>query len=464
MSEAAKSEAANRILPARLIARKRDGATLTPEEWREVVAGYTDGRIPDYQMSSLLMATWFRGLEPGELEALTEAMLTSGARLTIGPGGPPRVDKHSTGGVGDKVSLALGPLVAACGAAVPMISGRGLGHTGGTLDKLEAIPGFRTRLSLDEARRQVDRIGCVMLGQTADLVPADRKLYALRDATGTVEAIPLIAASIMSKKLAEGLDALVLDVKHGAGAFLPEWERGIALARTMITLGAAHGCRTVALLTAMDRPLGHACGNALETEEAFLLLRGEGPPDLREITLALGAEMLVSAGVAADRNAARRRLEAALASGDAAARARAVVEAQGGNPAVVDDPATLPQAPRQEVWEAPADGFVARVEPRTLGWAIVEMGGGRRVMEDEVDPAVGFVITAKPGDRVRRGQPLATIHGRDERTVLAGRRALHEAVRVEESPPADVLPLVGWRVTEGGVEEVRTGGRENVRT
>jgi pyrimidine-nucleoside phosphorylase len=447
------------ILPARLIARKRDGAALAADEWRVLVAWYTDGRVPDYQMAALLMAAYFQGLEPAELDALTDAMLASGARLAFGDGVPPRVDKHSTGGVGDKVSLALAPLVAACGAAVPMISGRGLGHTGGTLDKLEAIPGFRTRLTLDEARRQVERIGCVMLGQTADIVPADRKLYALRDATGTVESIPLIAASIMSKKLAEGLDALVLDVKHGSGAFLPERGRGIELARTMITLGAARGCPTVALLTAMDRPLGFACGNALEAEEAFLLLRGEGPADLRTITLALGAEMLVAAGVARDRDDATQRVERALVSGAAAARARALVEAQGGNPAVVDDPAALPQASRREPWIAPRDGYVRRVEPRAIGWAVVEMGGGRRVMAEEIDPSVGFVITAKPGDRVARGQPLASIYARDDATLALGRRALDQAITVGEEPPKDVLPLVGWRVTEAGVEELQPDGR-----
>jgi pyrimidine-nucleoside phosphorylase len=443
-------------MPAQLIARKRDGAALSAEEWGAVVAAYTEGRIPDYQMAALLMATWFRGLGPAELDALTDAMLGSGARLSFGDGVPPRVDKHSTGGIGDKVSIALAPLVAACGAAVPMISGRGLGHTGGTLDKLEAIPGFRTRLTLDEARRQVERIGCVMLGQTAEIVPADRKLYALRDATGTVESIPLIAASIMSKKLAEGLDALVLDVKHGSGAFLPERDRGVELARTMIALGAARGCRTVALLTAMDRPLGFACGNALETEEAFLLLRGEGPADLRAVTLALGVEMLVAAGVARDRADARRRLEGALASGAAAERARRMIEAQGGNPAVVDDPAALPQAPVTEPWPAPADGYVTGVEPRAIGWAVVGMGGGRRVIEDEVDPAVGFSITAKPGDRVGRGQPLATIHARDDATLTVARRALARAITIAQAPPGNVLPLVGWRVTEQGVEDVRT--------
>jgi len=452
------SDAATGMLPARLIARKRDGGALSADEWRALISSYTRGALPDYQMSALMMAAYFRGLDATELGALTGALLASGTRLTFGTEVPPRVDKHSTGGVGDKVSLALAPLAAACGVAVPMISGRGLGHTGGTLDKLEAIPGFRTDLSLDEARRQVERIGCVMLGQTDDLVPGDRKLYALRDATATVESIPLIAASIMSKKLAEGLNGLVLDVKVGSGAFLPERERGLELARTMIELGAEHGCPTVALLTAMDRPLGYACGNALETEEAFLLLRNEGPADLRAVTLALADEMVLVAGLAGDRAEARRRVEAALGSGDAAARCRGMIEAQGGNPGVVDDPAALPQAPVCEPWVASADGYVTRVEPRAIGWGVVAMGGGRRTMADAVDPAVGFTITIKPGDRVARGQPLASIYARDARTLEIGRRALEEAIGIGDAAPRDVLPLVGWRVTAKGVEELRGDG------
>jgi thymidine phosphorylase len=261
-----------------------------------------------------------------------------------------------------------------------------------------------------------------------------------------VESIPLIAASIMSKKLAEDLHGLVLDIKQGSGAFLPDHERGLALARTMIALGAARGCPTVAVLTAMDRPLGNACGNALETEEAFLLLRGEGPADVREVTLALGVEMLVVGGVATDRADARRRLEAALTSGAAADRCRALIEAQGGNPAVLDDPAALPQAPRSEVWAARADGFVREVAPRPIGEAIVAMGGGRRTMDDEVDPSVGFVITAKPGQRVVRGEPLATIYARDDAGLVLGRRALDEAITVGEESPEDVLPLIIGRV------------------
>ncbi len=440
-----------------LIARKRAGRPLTPEEWRAVITSYTAGGVPDYQMAALLMAVAFTGMDAAELDAVTDAMLASGARLAFGAGVPPRVDKHSTGGVGDKTSLVLAPLVASCGAAVPMISGRGLGHTGGTLDKLEAIPGFRTTLSLAEARRQVERIGCAMLGQTAEIVPADRKLYALRNATATIDSIPLIAASIMSKKLAEGLSGLVLDIKRGSGAFLPDLAQGLLLARTLIALGERRGCPTVALCTAMDRPLGHACGNALETEEALLALTGEGPRDLLDVTLALGAEMLRVAGVTRDRAAARARLETALHSGAAADTARALIEAQGGNPAVVDDPAVLPQAPRTAPWRAPRGGIVRRVEPRAIGQAIVAMGGGRSALDQEIDPAVGFVITAKPGDRVERGQAVATIHARDDTGLAIGRAALAAAIVVDDEPPADVLPLVSHRVTAEGVEEVDAG-------
>ncbi len=442
------------MLTPALIERKRDGGRLTAEEWQALVRAYAAGEVPDYQMAALLMAVFFTGLDADELRALAEAMLESGDGFTFAAAAPPRVDKHSTGGVGDKVSLVLAPLVAACGVWVPMISGRGLGHTGGTLDKLEAIPGFQTRLTLADARRQVERIGCVMLGQTADIAPADRKLYALRDATATIESIPLIAASIMSKKLAEGLSGLVLDVKRGSGAFLPELERGLALARTMIELGARHGCRTVALLTAMDRPLGRACGNALETEEALAALHGDGPADLMAVTFALGAEMLTVAGVASDRGDARRRLEQALASGAAAAKCRELIAAQGGNPAVVDDPAVLPVAAHTAVFPAAASGYVTQVDARVIGRAIVAMGGGRRTMEDRIDPGVGFLITAKPGDRVERGQPLASVYAADDAGLALGRRALETAVRIGEAPPPDVLPLVSHRVTVDGVEEL----------
>jgi len=439
------------MLVVPLIERKRDGGALSGDEWRAVIEAYTSGRIPDYQIAALLMAVRFQGLERDELAALTDAMLSSGGRLEFARSGPPRVDKHSTGGVGDKVSLVLAPLVASCGVAVPMLSGRGLGHTGGTLDKLEAIPGFRTALTLTEARQQVERIGIAMFGQSEEVAPADRKLYALRDVTGTVESIPLIAASIMSKKLTEGLSGLVLDVKRGSGAFLPELDLGLELARRMIALGEDHGCPTTALLTAMDRPLGHACGTALETEEALLALQGEGPPDLMTVTMTLGVEMLVRAGVADDRMTAARRLEDALGAGHAAEKFAEVIAAQGGNPAVVDDPAALPQAREIAVHPAPRDGVVAQVEPRAIGHAIVAMGGGRQRVGDAIDHSVGFVITVKPGDRVAAGQPMASVYAADANGLAIGTETLAQAITIGD---ADVrpLPLVSHRVTATGVE------------
>ena len=433
-----------------LIERKRDGRPLAPAEWRELIQGYVAGRVPDYQVAALLMAVYFRGLEPAELAALTDAMLESGDCLDFRGLATPCVDKHSTGGVGDKTSLLLAPMLAACGAAVPMMSGRGLGHTGGTLDKLEAIPGFRTGLGLRETEAQVRRIGCAMIGQTPEIAPADRRLYALRDVTATVESVPLIAASIMSKKLAEGIGGLVLDVKCGSGAFLPELPRALELARTMIGLGESRGCRTVALVTAMDRPLGRACGNALEVEEAIEGLRGRGPSDLMEVTFALGGEMLRVAGLAADAAEARRRLDDVIASGAALARFAQLVEAQGGNPAIVDDPAALPQAPVIRLWTAPADGTVREVAPRPIGRAIIALGGGRQRVDDAVDPAVGIVISARPGDRVERGQPLATIHARTDADADRCAASLADGVAIGE--PMSVLPLVSHRVTAAGVE------------
>jgi pyrimidine-nucleoside phosphorylase len=438
------------MVVASLIQRKRNGGALAPEEWRALIEQYVAGAVPDYQLSALLMAVYFRGLEPEELAALTDAMIASGDRLRFDGIDRPVVDKHSTGGVGDKVSLLLAPLVASCGLAVPMMSGRGLGHTGGTLDKLEAIAGFRTGLGLREAEAQVRRLGCAMLGQTEEIAPADKRLYALRDVTGTVESIPLISASIMSKKLAEGLDGLVLDVKTGSGAFLPELDRAIELARTMIGLGEARGCRVVALLTAMDRPLGRACGNALEVEESIHGLAGEGPDDLMEVTYALAVEMLLVGGLETDRAAARERLEKSVRSGRALETFARIIEAQGGNPAVVEDPGLLPQASAVEVFSAHEGGLVARVEPRPLGEAIVAMGGGRRVVSDTVDPSVGLVVTVKPGDRVERGQPIASVFARDADGIALGMDALRRAIVLGER--ADPLPLVSHRITGRGVE------------
>jgi pyrimidine-nucleoside phosphorylase len=439
------------VIPS-LIQHKRDGHALEPAEWTALIEAYTAGQVPDYQMSALLMAVVWRGMTSEELAALTDAMLRSGDRLNFEGFERPRADKHSTGGIGDKVSLLLAPMVASCGVAVPMMSGRGLGHTGGTLDKLESIPGFRTALSLKEAREQVERIGCAMLGQTPEIAPADKRLYALRDVTGTVESIPLIAASIMSKKLAEGLNGLVLDVKTGSGAFLPEEQKALELARTMIGLGEARGCPTVALLTAMDRPLGRSCGNALEVEEAIEGLSGTGPPDLMTVTYALGVEMLLLVGAAADASAALRRLQESVSSGRALETFGKIIEAQGGDAKVIEDPGLLPQAAEVEVFRATRDGVVRQVEPRRIGRAILELGGGRRAIEDEVDPSVGFVIPAKPGDSVRAGEPLASIFARSREGIELGVRALEEAIVIGDL--GTLTPLLTYRVTRSGVESL----------
>ena len=432
-----------------LIQHKRDGHALEPAQWSQLIREYTAGRVPDYQMSALLMAVVWRGMASEELAALTDAMIESGDRLSFEGFSTPRVDKHSTGGVGDKVSLLLAPMVASCGVAVPMMSGRGLGHTGGTLDKLESIAGFRTALTLAETRAQIERLGCAMLGQTPEIAPADKRLYALRDVTGTVESIPLISASIMSKKLAEGLNGLVLDVKTGSGAFLPEPARAMELAQTMIGLGQVRGCPTVALLTAMDRPLGRACGNALEVEEAIEGLRGNGPEDLMEVTYALGVEMLLLVGAARDAADARLRLEESVTSGRALEKFGQVIEAQGGNPAVLEDPSVLPQAAEVEVFRSPADGIVIRVEPRRIGQAIVELGGGRRTIDDRVDASVGFVIPTKPGQRVRTGEPLASVFASNKEGIDNGLTALKEAILIGEK--GRLMPLITHRVTADGV-------------
>src|SRR6476659_8578001 len=438
------------MLALRLIERKRDGGRIDAGEFRALANAYATGHVPDYQLAAFLMACFLKGLDGDETFALTEAMLRSGDTLDLAYLNKPRIDKHSTGGVGDKVSIVLAPLIASLGVAVPMMSGRGLGHTGGTLDKLESIPGFRTDLSLAEAKHLLETLDCALIGQTAEIAPADRKTYALRDATGTVEAIPLIAASIMSKKLAEGLTGLVLDVKRGSGAFLPELDRGLDLAQTMIELGVDRGCAVVALITAMDRPLGRACGNALEVEEAIHTLRGEGPPDVLGVVYALGAEMLVLGGAARSLDAARRAMEVGVSSGKAARKFEEIIDAQGGNAGVVDDPSVLPQAGACELFLAPRSGVVACVEPRAVGRGVTALGGGRTRMEESVDPSVGFVITAKPGDVVQHGEPLATVFARDRAGIDTGLATLRRAIGIadEAEPP---LPLISHRVTSAGV-------------
>jgi pyrimidine-nucleoside phosphorylase/thymidine phosphorylase len=400
-------------------------------------------------MAAFCMAVFFRGMDEAETAALTGAMLRSGDVLDLSDVPGAKVDKHSTGGVGDKVSLALAPLAAACGVKVPMISGRGLGHTGGTLDKLEAIPGFRVDLPVERFRALVRDVGACLVGQTARLAPADRKLYALRDVTATVESIPLIAASIMSKKLAEGIDALVLDVKVGSGAFMKDLAAARALAAALAGIGRGMGKQVSALLTRMDEPLGRAVGNALEVREVVELLSGGGPPDLREVTVELTAEMLRLGGVADGLPAARARVEAAIADGRGLAKLEEIVAAQGGDPAVVRDPERLARAPEIHDVPSPGAGFVAAIDTEALGLAAVALGAGRRRVEDLVDPAVGLVVHAKLGDELERGAPLCTVHagaGSEGRDRIAARIA--GAYRLAPAPPPP-RPLVLERQGSG---------------
>jgi thymidine phosphorylase len=421
-----------------LIRAKRDGGRLADGQIRWVIDAYTGGVVADEQMSALLMAICIRGLDPAELRTWTAAMIESGERLDLSAVPAPTVDKHSTGGVGDKVSLVLAPLVASCGAAVPQLSGRGLGHTGGTLDKLESIPGWRAELTNAQMISVLQTEGCVICAAGQGLAPADRKLYALRDVTGTVESIPLIASSIMSKKIAEGTAALVLDVKVGSGAFMRDIDAARLLAQTMVTLGQEHGVRTTALLTRMDEPLGLAVGNAVEVQEAVAMLAGGGPPDLAEVTMALAAEMLALAGIGQGDPAGDPA--AALADGRALDRYRAMIRAQGGDP-----DAPLPLAARTEVVTAAEAGWLRRLDARAVGVAAWRLGAGRARKEDPVSPAAGVICLAKPGDRVDRGQPLLELRGDDESRFAAAKGALSGAIEIGPSAP-DLGPLVLERI------------------
>lgn len=421
--------------PVELIQRKRDRGVLTAEEIEWFLRGYTGGSVTDYQMAAMAMAIFLNGLDNAELAAWTGAMLSSGDVLDFSHIPKPKVDKHSTGGVGDKISIPLAPMVAACGVAIPMMSGRGLGHTGGTLDKLESIPGFTSALDKRQFQDIVGNLGLVLAGQSESLVPADRKLYALRDATGTVESIPLIVSSIMSKKLAEDLDGLVLDVKFGSGAFMPERDRARQLGETMVSIGSAHGVPTVALLTAMDQPLGREVGNASEIRESVDVLKGGGPDDVVEITLALGVEMLRLARITDDPQDARRLLNEARASGRALEVFASVVEAQGGDPAAISDPRLLPSAPRSHVVEAKGSGFVTRCDARQIGEAAMKLGAGRERKEDTIDPGVGITVEAKIGTAVGIGDPLLTLHYRHPARLDEALRILEGAIAIEEEPP-----------------------------
>jgi pyrimidine-nucleoside phosphorylase len=424
--------------PVWIIQKKRDHEELTSAEIGAFIDGYARGDVPDYQMSALAMAIYLNGMTADETAALTDHMLASGARFEWPDDGVPRVDKHSTGGIGDKTSLLLAPMLACCGLEVPMISGRGLGATGGTLDKLEAIPGFRTDLSMDEVCQVVSQTGCVITGATADLVPADRKLYALRDVTATVPSIPLITASIMSKKLAEGLDALVLDVKFGTGAFMKTPELARQLAESLVATGKRMGVATTAVLTDMNQPLGCMAGNAVEVDESIAALEGRGPADLMEVTLALGAEVLVSAKHSATLDEAAAKLQHTIESGEAREQFAQMVAAQGG-----DLNAPRPVAPASEL-PAPRAGYVAAIDAELLGKAIIAMGGGRQQLGDKLDHATGIEMLTRLGDRVDAGQPLAKVFAKP---LIAERvrHTLQEAIHIAEEPPAR-SPLILDRI------------------
>ena len=416
--------------PVEIIRQKRDGKSLAPEQIERLVFGLLSGEVADYQMSAFLMAAYLRGLNDRETSALLKAMLHSGKVLELASVRAPKVDKHSTGGVGDKISLCLAPLVATAGVAVPMISGRGLGHTGGTLDKLEAIRGYRVALSASRFERIVRDVGVSLIGQTPELAPADRAIYALRDVTGTVESIPLIVASILSKKLAAGLDGLVLDVKTGRGAFMQKTERARELARALVRVGKASGLPTVALVTDMSTPLGLTIGNALETREAVEILRNAGPADVRELTLVLGIEMLIVARVERSRAAARRRLERALSEGHALERFLRMVRAHGGDTRVLERPERWPAARASLVVKARAAGYVTDIDALELGLISVALGAGRTRAEDRVDPAAGIEILAPVGSHVSRGDALARLHARSSKLVEAQASRCARAFRI----------------------------------
>lgn len=440
------------MIPQQIIARKRDGGELEPDVLESFLDGYMDGRVGEEQMAAFLMAVYFRGLGAAELRCLTRTMLDSGEVLDFGHLPGPCVDKHSTGGVGDKVSLVLAPLAADMGMVVPMMSGRGLGHTGGTLDKLESIDGFETRLTLERFRKVVESVGFGMIGQTDRIAPLDRRLYALRDITGTVSSIDLIAASIMSKKLAEGLGALVLDVKVGSGAFLPELDDAVRLARTMVALGDEHGLAVTAVLTAMDRPLGRAVGNGVEVKEALACLRGGGPPGLREISLRLAAEMAVATGLAPGVEVGTAAATKALESGGPMARFDRMVRAQGGRGGLETDDSGVATAPVIRPVEASVSGYVQAVDPRAFGYGLISLGGGRTRADQSVDPRVGFEILVSPGDGVTPGQPLALAHLADESQWPVAAGVVEAAIPVGEgAPAAQLLPLVVDRIVRDDV-------------
>ena len=422
------------MIPQWIIEKKRDGEELSREELSFFIEGYTNETIPDYQMAAMAMAIYFKGMTLDETATLTDLMMNSGDVVDTSSIDLPKVDKHSTGGVGDKVSLLLAPLVACCDAAVPMISGRGLGITGGTLDKMESIPGYRVGLSVDEFLSVLKACGCSMIGQTGELAPADKKLYALRDVTGTVPSIPLITGSIMSKKLAEGIDGLVMDVKWGKGAFMKTYEDAQELARTIVEVGTRMNKGMAALITDMNQPLGWSAGNSVEVIESMDALQGKGAPDLMEVTLALCAHMLVLVNVEQDIETARAKLQKQIDSGAAFEKFKQMVELHGGDPKALDDYSLLPKASESEVYEAPQDGYIAQVSAEQVGRAVVLMGGGRSKTDDAVDHGVGITDIAKVGQQVSKGDPLLTIHANSKDKLAGAKQLLDKAFAFSDAP------------------------------
>jgi pyrimidine-nucleoside phosphorylase len=424
-----------------VIRKKRDGLALNRVEIEAFVSAATNGSWPDYQLSALLMAIWLRGMDAEETALLTAAMTHSGTVLDLSDIPGPKADKHSTGGVSDSTSLVLVPLAACCGVLIPMMSGRGLGHTGGTLDKLEAIPGFRVGLSPDELKTALRTTGVAMIGQTGTIAPADKKLYALRDVTATVECLPLIAASILSKKLAEGIQALVLDVKVGGGAFLKRPEDAKKLAETMVGIGKTYGVRTTALLTAMDAPLGCAVGNAVETIECIETLKGRGPKDLETLSVELAARMVHLAGAAESHSAAETKVRQALRSGKGVEKFRQIVAHQGGDPKAIDDYGRMPLAPKRVTVTAHRAGYIAALEAEKIGRATVHLGAGRHRAEDAVDHGVGAILRVRVGDKVHAGETLADLYGRDDGTLRRAEEMIGAACRIGDAAP-EMLPLI----------------------
>ena len=424
-----------------LILKKRNGVSLTDEEIRYMIDGYTDGSIPDYQMSAMMMAIYFNGMNEEETLSLTMAMEQSGEQLDLSSIRGIKVDKHSTGGVGDKTSLALAPMVAACGIPVAKMSGRGLGHTGGTIDKLESFPGFSTEIPVEKFIDNVNRIGIAIMGQTKDLAPADKKLYALRDVTATVDNMSLIASSIMSKKLAAGADAIVLDVKTGSGAFMKTEQDAFALAEEMVRIGKGAGRKTVAVVSDMDQPLGRAVGNALEVKEAIETLKGNGPDDFLNLCLTLGAQMLILGGKEEEEKTARERLLRTIEDGSALAKLAEFVEAQGGNPKAVYNTDMLPKADIQYDWKAESDGYISNIVCDEVGVCSLLLGGGRETKESVIDLSVGIVLQKKKGDFVRKGETIAILHANEEGKLKDALARLKQAYGFSQEKPSN-LPYI----------------------